>query len=350
MVRKAKKRFTWFKAFIIAMLILLLIRFFVFQSFHILSSNMAGTLMPGDWVTVNKLEYGTRMPNTLLFIPFTERNDLSSKKYYLKWPQLPYYRLKGFSNPTHNDIIAFNYPEESDIPVDKRVVYIKRCVGLPGDEVQIRKNALFVNKHEVNIPETQYSYRVRCKTNHFDKILIDNNYLQEGGRINNSGEYLLYLTEQNAENIKKIKGVIEVKRENFAFNIYSSAFFPNSPYYKWTGNMFGPVYVPRKGDSIELGMNNIDLYKRIISVFEKHKLSVLNNKILIDNVESKYYKFAMNYYFVMDDNRDNAKDSRNWGFLPEDHIIGKINWVLFSVKKTDINIQIRWNRVFKMIE
>ena len=346
MKRKANKRISWLKAIVISLILLLLVRFFCFQTYEIRGTNMSNTLLPGDLVLVNKLMYGPRMPNTLLFIPFTERRELSSGKYYFSWPQIPYNRMNGFSSIKNNDVLAFNYPEETEIPVDKRVVYIKRCAGLPGDNVQFKNDELFINKTEIAVKGTQYAYRVKSKTRNIDQFLIDRDKLQEGTHLNRYGEYILYMTAENAQVLAKQKQIISIDREKQMFNVYSTVFFPNSVYYKWNGSNFGSLIVPKKGDTIQIDGNNIELYRKIIEVYEKQKLAVLDNKILINNKEAKYYVFKMNYYFMVDDNRDNAKDSRNWGFLPEDHIIGKVTRVLFSVNKSESEFSFRLKRTF----
>ena len=343
------KKASWFMAFIIAFLVLLFIRLFVFQTFVVQNSSMAGNLLPGDWVIIDKTEFGPRVPMTLISVPFAPvRTKLSSKKYYLKWPQLPYYRLPGLSSIARNDIIAFNYPPEKNVPLDKKVVYIKRCIGLPGDTVQVLNNRLIVNHKSTIISKICYEYRIKMKEKSISNDFLQKYELNEGGRLNDYGEYLLYISEETAEKLKSEKSVLSIERD--PDNADNSYVFPHNPRLHWTLSNYGSIKVPKSGDQITFTRNNIDLYREILEQYEKCSVSIGHDTVYINNLPLHSYFFKYDYYFVLDDNRDNGKDSRMWGFLPVTHIIGKVSRVLISFEPgTKEKFKIRYDRILKKL-
>jgi signal peptidase I len=244
-----------------SLLLWLFVRIFIFQSFQIPSSSMHPTLIEGDHIFVNKLAYGARIPITPLSLPMSET--------YLDWIQIPYLRLPGFSSVKHDDIIVFNYPMDDDLPIDERKGYVKRCVGLPGDTIKIKKGITAINgKDEIT-------------------------------------------------SFKPIRAMDS--------SIYSPACFPNDARIKWNPDNFGPLYIPKKGESIVLNKKNILLYKRVIEKYEGNILKIKNDSVFINEHYRVTYSFKMNYYFAMGDNRSNSVDSRFWGFVPESHLIGRVS-------------------------
>lgn len=347
--RKKNKKISWIIALFLAMIIVLMIRLFFFQTYLVPSTSMSSTLLPGDWVLVNKSIHGPRMPNTILFIPFTNRYELSSGKYFLSWPQLPYHRLNGISEIKRLDVIAFNYPLESQTPVDKKVVYVKRCIGIPGDKVMLKNGDLKVNDTLIELPQTQDAYRVRLKSRTQDKVFFNQYKIHEGRKLNNNSEYIVYITQSKANRMMTDKSLVSIVKDKTVYNTFSRDYFPQSTYFNWSADNFGPVRVPKKGDSVKLEIATIDLYSKIISVYERQNLSVQSNQILINNKICKYYTFQMDYYFLLDDNRYNSKDSRVWGFLPEDHLIGKVSHILFSIEPGKSIIKPRVERILRKI-
>ena len=376
----------WVDAIIWATVVAHLIHLFVFQLYVVPTSSMAGTIVEGDYIYVSKLAYGPQVPNTPVAMPFVFNTmPFSSNKSYSECVQWDYHRLQGRGKVQRNDVIVFNYPEgdmvirETDPygnpifyydalreyqaklgeeegrkrlhkdytvishPVDKRENYIKRCVAIPGDSLQIIDTKLYVN----NLPQTpqgkqQHQYDITANSllsqQHFEQLGIT----EYGVYDNQPYMYFAHTTEDVADKFRKYREVESVEIHNEMSNIV----FPYHENYLWTQDNFGPLWVPQKGATIELTIDNLPLYKRIIEKYEGHNLRVDGDKIFIDGKEVNSYTFAMDYFFMMGDNRHNSLDSRFWGFVPEDHIVGKAQFIIFS-KGPD---GIRWNRIFKKIE
>ena len=234
---------------------------------------MRTTLLEGDYIVVNKLAYGARIPFTPLSLPFASSNA------FLDFIQLPYLRLPGYTHVSRNDVIVFNLPSEKDVPIDERILYVKRCIALPGDSLKIEKGIVFINGQPLPIPDGVHDSIISSKT------------------------------------------------------FYNPNFFPNDPFIKWNLDYFGPLYIPRKGDSIKLNLRTLSIYRQIIEKYEGNKTRSMNDTIYIDNKKESFYTFKMNYYFALGDNRNNSIDSRIWGFLPETHIIGKASFILYTSGK-----------------
>jgi signal peptidase I len=249
-----------------SMILWLFAHIFIFQTSLIPTPSMKPTLNEGDYIIVNKLAYGPRIPITPLSLPIGNT--------YLDWIQLPYMRIPGYSSVKHNDVIVFNYPMDDDLPIDERKGYVKRCVGLPGDTIKMKNGSLSINDEKITEPSTI-----------FHKYIIDS-------------------------------------------SIYSPAYFPNRSEIKWNADNFGPLYIPEKGKNILLTKKNITLYQRVIEKYENNILKIKNDSVFINDNYRMTYTFKMNYYFVMGDNRSNSVDSRFWGFVPEDHLIGKASYIL----------------------
>jgi signal peptidase I len=231
-----------------SLFIWLIVRCFIMQAFKIPSASMNNTFKEGDYIFVNKVAYGSRVPITPLSFPFTDK--------YLDWVKLPYIRILGYTNVAQNDIVVFNFPLEDDLPIDHKKEYIKRCVGLPGDTLLIKKGVIIINNQPIAEPES-----------------------------------ILFPMDLNKKRI-----IIDSTN-------YSPIVFPNSSLIKWNSDYFGPLYIPKKGAEIELTEKNLLLYKRIIRIYENNLLEIKNDSVFINNLYSKTYIFKMNYYFTIGDNR-----------------------------------------------
>jgi signal peptidase I len=261
------------KVFFLAFIIWLVFHLFMFQVVYVDSASMRNTLFEGDYIVVNKLAYGARLPTTPLSLPF------SSTKSFLNWIHLPYLRLPGYTHISRNDVMVFNLPTDDYLPVDERELYIKRCVALPGDTLKMDSARIFINSKIQNDIQPLPGFKISSK------------------------------------------------------NMYNPNFFPNNSHFKWNLDYIGPIVIPKKGDSVKLTIDNLDLYKKIIGIYENSKLETKGPDIFINGKKINSYTFKMNYYFVLGDNRHNSIDSRYWGFVPEDHIIGKASMLLYSSSK-----------------
>ena len=376
----------WVDAILWATVAATLLHLFVFQLYKVPTSSMEKTILIGDYLYVSKVTYGPQVPNTPIAMPFVFNTmpGSTTKKSYSEAIQWDYHRLKGLKRIKRGDVVVFNYPEGDTVlmpkrlyptpgasyydalrsyqqsygqtegrrrlledydiashPVDKRENYIKRCVAIPGDTITIKGTTLFVNNEEqTTLPEQQFIYFVQSSTP-LTQYMMDKVGVREWG--GNAPYYYLTMTDEVAAAVEKMPTVLSViKYDNQESGL---EFFPNCSSYNWTQDNFGPLYIPQKGATIDLTTENLPLYRRIIEKYEGHKLEVTDGQIFIDGVASDRYTFAMDYYWMMGDNRHNSADSRFWGFVPEDHIVGKASFIAFSMGEEGI----RWNRLFRKI-
>ncbi|RFZ84597.1 signal peptidase I [Mucilaginibacter terrenus] len=349
--KKSKTR-EWLDAILFALVASTIIRGLLFSAFAIPSASMEGSLMTGDYLFVSKLAYGARMPMTPIAIPFTESTitNLNIKTYW-DGLQLPYYRLPGLGKVKIGDAVVFNYPAEVvPRPVDMRVHYIKRCVGLPGDIITIVDGQVYANgKAEKNHPQAQTSYIVTTDGNNLNPELIQNLHIEVRQQLDAANYEMIIPADSYNEfkataGIKSIKPVIEPK------GAADIRVFPQSTLFKWNEDNFGPLLVPKIGTTIKLNDSTTALYSRAIEVYEHNKLEVKGKDIYINDKKADTYTFKMNYYWMMGDNRHNSEDSRFWGFVPEDHIVGKavITWMSLDSEGSFFS-KVRWNRIFRPI-
>lgn len=343
----------WIKAIIFAFLTILFFRVFFFEAFTIPSGSMEKTLLTGDYILVSKISYGPRIPNTPLSIPFVHQQlpFAENSHSFVDWLKIPYLRLFGAPSVKHNDIVVFNYPMEDELPVDKRTYYVKRCVGLPGDTLEVRAGEVFINgKFNDEVENLQFNYRITSTADTLNSDSIHQLGITEGGRLNKKREFYFNLTLDDVIKLKRLSSIKSIEPLVDRKANYNDYMFPENEKYLWNIDYFGPLYIPKAGDSVKLTIDSLPLYKRIISVYEKNDLKVRNDSIFINEKLCTYYKFKMNYYFMMGDNRHNSTDSRYWGFVPEDHITGKAIAVLFSVDKSKAKNHLRNERWFKGIK
>lgn len=333
----------WGKAALYAFIAWLLLRTFFFETFSIPTGSMRRTLLEEDYIVVNKLAYGPRFPITPLSFPF------SQQKNYLEWIQVPYFRIWGFSDIGHNDVVVFNYPMEDEFPVDHRTNYIKRCVGLPGDTFQLAEGTVYINAKEIPFPQNaQYSYAVESDSTGIDSATMANLGLELKNELPSLHRYTFLMTDSRADSLRKMKNILSVEKNIQPAAYYESECFPSDYNFKWNVDNFGPLIIPRAGDSVPLSVNNLALYRRIIVNYEKNTLEVKNDSVYVNGAICTYYTFKMNYYFMMGDNRHVSHDSRVWGFVSEDHIVGRASFILLSLT-SEPGIS-RWERSFTWIE
>lgn len=351
----------WARAIFIALVVLFLIFTFVFQKFKIPTNSMDSALLVGDFIIVNKLIYGPRIPNTPLSIPFIHRS-FQQKKSYLDYIQLPYWRLPGYDSIQRNDIIVFNYPIEDSLPVDKREHYIKRCVGMPGDRFFIEDKLVFIDNFASPLLKTTKHIYYAYSKKKFPVDKIEALGIKDYGPLNDKRiKYQLLLTYDQLEKVKRVEHIHKIEEATFAKGVSENALFPENHPVNWDIDNVGPFVIPAKGIKVELTPFNIAIYKRIIEKYERHTFSHLDGNIRIDGKEATHYTFEMNYYFMMGDNRHNSADSRFWGFMPEDHIIGKATYIFWSMDYLQLGNtwfksignyikSVRWTRLLKEID
>lgn len=340
----------WTDAILFAVIAATLIRTFFIEAFTIPTSSMEKSLLIGDFLFVSKVSYGARIPMTPLSFPFAHHTLPLTEKTpsYLEWIKIPYKRLPGFGEIKNNDIVVFNFPMEDFRPVDKQEHYIKRCVGIPGDKLEVKEGVLLINDKVADQPEKmQMRYHVRTDGGGLDPETLLKIDVTEGGRLSDQGDFELSMTKENAEKVKAFPNVVHVEPNIEKKTNVTGDVFPQSEKYPWNVDNFGAITIPKEGATVELNIDNLPLYRRIIEVYEGNKLEVDGQKIKINGTETNSYTFKMNYFFMMGDNRHNSLDSRFWGFVPDDHIVGKavFIWLSLDNNATSIFNKIRWSRV-----
>ena len=348
-VKKSKTR-EWVDALIFAFIAATIIRGLLFSAYAIPSGSMEGTELTGDYLFVSKFSYGARMPITLFSIPFTEPEMYGAKTYW-SGVQLPYFRLPGFTTVKNGDIVVFNKPSETGTPVDQQTTLIKRCIAIPGDILTIVNAQVYINGKIVpNAPKAQTSYTVVTDGADMNpQIFQDLNITIVNQSANNTYEMIIPVDNLAAlksySNIKSVTPVVAPAGQA------DSEVFPSNPKFKWNIDNFGPLTLPKKGMTIKLTDSTVALYSTAIEKYEGNRLGKLGNGYTINGKAADTYTFKMNYYWMMGDNRHDSLDSRFWGYVPEDHIIGKAMITWFS---TDPNkglfSKIRWSRILRPID
>ncbi len=327
--------------FVVAFFIGIVLRMFVFQSFTVKSASMENVFLVGDRVLVNKLAFGGRLPITLLSIPYTHRVvPILGIKSFLDWIELPVMRMPGIKKIRRDDIVVFNNPTQSDLPIDKRDLMMKRCVAVPGDTVEIDNKFVVINNERLKFHhKIKLGFTVCIKNASYDSTFRKKFRIAESQR---SGNYRLSLTALQIKELRADSNIYRIKRCVDYRGSFDSLAFPHSQKTGWNFDFSGPVIVPKKGMTVELTKENLRIYYSIIEIMEDNHILEKESCFIINGDVTRTYTFENDYYYVLNDNRADISDSRNWGFLPENHIVGKFGFVWFSHDESGIN----WHRMF----
>ncbi|WP_442794549.1 signal peptidase I [Pelobium manganitolerans] len=344
----------WLDAIVFAVIAATIIRGLFIEAYTIPTGSMERSLLVGDFLFVSKMSYGARTPITPVAFPFAHHTmPITGTKAYWDGIKLPYYRLPGFGDVQRNDVVVFNYPMDADPPlnrpVDKRENYIKRCLAIGGDTLKIVDAVVYVNGKPADLPEmSQTPYYVKTDGTEFNPLTLKN-IKADVERVNND-EYVVNMPKGEVEKIKAFSNVKVVTPIIAQAGSFEQQVFPNDPHYQWNQDNFGPIIVPKEGWTVKLDSLTLPLYKRAITVYEGNTLDVNGTEIKINGQKTDSYTFKMNYYWMMGDNRHNSLDSRYWGFVPEDHIVGKALFVWMSWDENgSFFSKIRWNRLLRGI-
>lgn len=394
----------WTDAIVFALIAVYFINIFIFQNYKIPSSSLEKTLLVGDYLFVSKLAYGPRVPNTPLAFPLTHHTlPVVNTKSYSDYPHWEYKRLKGLGEVKRDDIVVFNFPAGDTValnmqnadyhalveqlgweevntnkktfgkivyrPVDRRENYVKRCVGLPGENLQIIDNIVHINGKALPTPKNaQFNYFVETHGNRitdkqFRELGVSNDDRMQINRMdiyhflgfvpNEDGTYnplyRLPLTQKAVDMMKErgwAKNIV-IEPDSFGGNAY-----PYNYDLGWNRDNYGPIWIPKKGETIPLDKKNLALYSRCIVNYEGNTLRVDGDRIYVNGNPANSYTFKYDYYWMMGDNRHNSADSRSWGFVPEDHIVGQPIMIWMSTDKDRglFDGGIRWNRLFRWVK
>ncbi|MCM5663944.1 signal peptidase I [Galbibacter mesophilus] len=361
----------WVSSILFAVVAATLVHTYFMQPYVIPTSSLEKTLLVGDFLFVSKFHYGARTPMTTVAFPMVHDTiPVIKTKSYLKKPQLPYFRLPGLQKIKRNDIVVFSWPADTveqffvktnkriRKPIDKKSNYVKRCVGVPGDSLSIVDGYVHINGQRTVLPDRakpQFSYTVESKGQLTPRYMYER-YGVTGpfGQVQPGVFYFQSLTEEAASQLEDNPNVVSVKRniEPLGNSKLATSVYPQSKGFPWNQDQFGPIYIPEEGKTVELNLEVLPLYKKIIVEYEGHTLDVKGNQILVDGQPTSTYTFQQDYYWMMGDNRHASEDSRYWGYVPADHIVGKPVFIWFSY---DTNAsgpfwnKVRWERVFTTV-
>ena len=372
----------WAEAIIFAVFAAAFIRMFLIEAYTIPTSSMEGSLKVGDFLFVSKAHYGIRTPKTVLMLPLLHnRIPGMNAESYISKPNLPFYRLPALTKIKRYDPVVFNYPEGDSVyvfpertwsisdfrrgaidqqrwmqiktgqaelvvrPVDKKDHYIKRCIGLPGDSLQVIDRQVHINGEPAQNPShMQFLYRINSPSGsvNVDKLDEMGVNVAEGS----AQQGVFFLDGEQVEKIKQFEPGITL--EVISFPSKPGQYYPHDAEHfgSWTNDNYGPIYIPKMGATVAISPENIALYKRAITIYEDNTLEQKDGKIFINGQEANTYTFKMDYYWMMGDNRHNSEDSRVWGFVPQDHIVGKPLFIWFSTKNGNMFNGVNWSRIF----
>lgn len=370
-IKPPSKTGEWVSSITFAIAAATFVHTYFMQPFTIPTSSLEKSLLIGDFLFVSKFHYGAKTPISPLALPMVHDSvPKTSLPSYIKGIELPYFRLPGFQKVKRNEIVVFNWPSDSLAtmwgdtsgkfsykPIDKKTNYVKRCVGIPGDSLEVRNGYIYINGEKTVLPDRakpQFNYYVDTKVPFsYDEIVHKYNVNPtEASPLNREQtKYIINLDKEHALMMKKDAKVTSIRRNIDAKGSYDPAIFPHNPQYAWSQDNFGPIYIPAKGDVVALNEQSLPFYERIISEYEKNDFEIKDGKYYVNGQESKTYTIKQDYFWMMGDNRQRSLDARYWGYTPFDHVVGKpvFIWLSLDQNETAINKKIRWERMFTTV-
>ena len=369
----------WVSSIAFAVIAATLVHTYFMQPYTIPTSSLEKTLYVGDFLFVSKFHYGARVPMTAIStpmvhdtVPFVGKSYISDSKDEFNWKNkltFPYMRLPGIQKIKRNDIVVFSWPNDTTNtmyndrskqftykPLDKRTNYVKRCVAIAGDSLEIKDGYIYINGKKTILPDranTKYFFTVDTGGKSFSQGAIKRYNLREG-KIINGNKYLLILTDKEAALIAKNPIVKSITKNIEPNGIYDESVFPHNVQYKWNQDNYGPIYIPKKGATVALNSKSMPFYEQIIRRYENNNLSIVGDDFYINGKKADSYTFKQDYYWMMGDNRQNSLDARFWGYVPFDHVVGKPVFIWLSWDPNAVGISeklksIRWDRMFTTV-
>lgn len=353
----------WFNSITFAVVAATLIRWTTAEAFVIPTPSMEDTALVGDFLVVSKLHYGTRTTSAPLQVPLTHQKiwgtDIPS---YVDWIELPTYRFPGFSEVKRGDVVVFNVPaiemnDGIEHPITLKANYVKRCVAVAGDRIEILERQVFVNGQP--LPATKgmkWAYFVvaseQISKKNIRRLGLDSDDYFYLGLNDSKAMYRMLLTNDQLSKIRETSYIESASPDQSLGHTPESDIFPSSKYSRWNGNNYGPLVIPKEGMTIAVNDSTMGLYGTTISLYEHNREVVTDNgRLVIDGKEYSEYTFKQDYFFMMGDSRNNSLDSRYWGFVPHDHIVGKAVLVWMSIdQEADFFHKVRWSRIFRDVE
>ncbi|MEL6810253.1 MAG: signal peptidase I [Bacteroidota bacterium] len=366
----------WVSSILFAVVAATIVHTYFMQPFTIPSSSLEKTLLVGDYLFVSKFHYGARTPMTSVALPMVHDTiPLARVKSYSDAPQYPYGRLPGVQKIKNNDIVVFGWPVDTLIdirpgfmsgsvqkPIDKKSNYVKRCVGIPGDSLEIRDGFVYINGKKNELPDRaklQFGYAFRMKQRFNPAYAVERLDITDIYPVGNPPNFTVFnghMTEEAKEKLMQhpqFDTIISMKNQK---GVWDENIFPYAPQYPWNNDHFGPIYIPKAGATVDIDINSIPFYKRIIEVYEGSEMGIDNTvtqsgtQVLLNGQPLTQYTFKQDYYWMMGDNRHNSQDARAWGYVPFNHVLGKpvFVWLSLDPNKSGLS-KIRWDRMFTTV-
>lgn len=341
----------WVDAIAFAVVAATLIRWVFMEAYVIPTPSMENSLLVGDYLFVSKINYGPRTPKTPLQVPLTHAKVFGLPTY-TDAIQLPMFRLPGFGDVEQNDVVVFNYPPEFEHPADLKTHYIKRCVAIGGDTLEVKQSQVYINGEVGENPEDmQFSFHVVTSTSIKERVFKKHNIWEVRHLPDGSG-YAVHAKKSDAMKLKELSFVDDVIQAQYPPEYTDPRIFPDASLFPWNKDNFGPLVIPAEGMTIKLDTEMVAKYGSTIRDYEGlDNVEVKENQLFQDGQLLEEYTFGQNYYFMMGDNRDNSEDSRYWGFVPADHVVGEAAFIWLSIDpRESFFSKIRWSRLFNGID